>query len=193
MPDHVHPLAEVPPVVPVSTFIGALKGRSGRLLRKEFPTVADQRADFTTRRHGAPRHLRPDRGRGPPDQEHVEEGEGEAQRTASTDRSPMPGVRRTLQWQSAKAGKDVVVFPAKDTTQRCSSCGAKAKPRIELSDRVYRCRVCGLVLGQDRNAARNLNPDRIGTPVGGSEPAGVAVPVGDDGKKPKVPAGTLAA
>ena len=70
---------------------------------------------------------------------------------------------------------------------------SEAKPRIELSDRVYRCRVCGLVLGRDRNAARNLNPDRIGTPVGGSEPAGVAVPVGNDGKKPKVPAGTLAA
>ena len=101
--------------------------------------------------------------------------------------------RRTLQWQAEKAGKDVVVLPARDTTQTCSSCGTKAKPRIELSDRVFRCRECGLVLGRDRNAARNLNPDRIGTPVGGAEPAGVAVPVGDDGSKPKVPAGTLAA
>jgi putative transposase len=51
----------------------------------------------------------------------------------------------------------------------------------------------GLVLGRDRNAARNLNPDRTGTPVGGAEPAGVAVPVGDDGNKPKVPTGTVAA
>jgi transposase len=101
--------------------------------------------------------------------------------------------RRTLQWQAEKDGKDVVVLPGRDTTQTCSSCGAKAKPRIELSDRVFRCRECGLVLGRDRNAARNLNPDRIGTPVGRSEPAGVAVPVGDDGNKPTVPAGTLAA
>jgi transposase len=62
-----------------------------------------------------------------------------------------------------------------------------------LSDRVYRCRACGLALGRDRNAARNLNPDRIGTPVGGSEPTGAAAPVGDDGSKPKVPAGPLAA
>jgi len=100
---------------------------------------------------------------------------------------------RTLQWQAIKAGKEVVVLPARDTTQKCSSCGAKAKPRIELSDRVYRCRACGLVLGRDRNAARNLNPDRIGIPAGGSEPAGVAAPVGDDGSKPGVPAGTLAA
>jgi putative transposase len=102
--------------------------------------------------------------------------------------------RRTLEWQAIKAGKEVVVLlPARDTTQTCSCCGAKAKPRIELSDRVYRCRVCGLVLGRDRNAARNLNPDRIGTPAGGPGPAGVAVPVGDDGSKSRVPAGTLAA
>ncbi len=101
--------------------------------------------------------------------------------------------RRSLQWQAEKAGKEVVVLPARDTTQKCSSCGEKANPRIELSDRVFRCRTCGLVLGRDRNAARNLNPDRIGTPVGGSEPAGVAAPVGDDGSKPKVPAETMAA
>jgi putative transposase len=101
--------------------------------------------------------------------------------------------RRILQWQAEKAGKDVVVLPARDTTQTCSSCGAKAKPRIELSDRVYRCRACGLVLGRDRNAARNLNPDRIGIPVGGTEPAGVEVPVGIDGTKSRVSKGTLAA
>ncbi|MGH8142343.1 MAG: RNA-guided endonuclease InsQ/TnpB family protein [Steroidobacteraceae bacterium] len=96
-----------------------------------------------------------------------------------------------LAWQAAKAGKAVVVLPARDTTQRCSSCGTKAKPRIELSDRVYRCRACGLVLSRDRNAARNLNPDRAG-PGGGAEPSG-QLPVGDDGAKPSVPAEILAA
>jgi putative transposase len=101
--------------------------------------------------------------------------------------------RQILCWQTQKAGKDMVVLPARDTTQQCSSCGAKAKPRIELSDRVYRCRACGLVLGRDRNAARNLNPDRIGIPVGGTEPAGVEVPVGIDGTKSRVSKGTLAA
>ena len=101
--------------------------------------------------------------------------------------------RATLTWQAAKAGKTVVPLNARDTTQKCSSCGAKAKPRIELSDRVFSCRACGLVLGRDRNAARNLNPDRHGMPAGGTEPAGSAVPVGDDGTKPTVPAGTLAA
>jgi putative transposase len=101
--------------------------------------------------------------------------------------------RHVLVWQATKAGKTVVSLPARDTTQRCSDCGAIAKPRIELSDRVFSCRCCGLVCGRDRNAARNLNPDRHGVPVGGTETAGAAVPVGDDGSKPKVPAGTLAA
>ena len=101
--------------------------------------------------------------------------------------------RRTLSWQAVKAGKTVVVIPARGTTQTCSTCGAKAKPRIELSDRVYSCRYCGLVLGRDRNAARNLNPDLIRVPAGGTEPAGTAVLVGDDGSKTCVPGGTEAA
>jgi putative transposase len=96
-----------------------------------------------------------------------------------------------LVWQATKAGKSVVALPARDTTQRCSDCGAKAKPRIELSDREFRCRECGLVLGRDRNAARNLNPDRPG-PDGRAEPSG-QFPVGDDGNKTLVPAGPEAA
>ncbi len=99
--------------------------------------------------------------------------------------------RAVLAWQATKAGKTLVVLPARDTTQRCSTCGATAKPRIQLSDRVYRCRACGLVADRDRNAARNLNPDRAG-PDGGAEPSGY-VPVGDDGTKPKDPTGVLAA
>ncbi|MGH9128637.1 MAG: RNA-guided endonuclease InsQ/TnpB family protein [Acidimicrobiales bacterium] len=98
---------------------------------------------------------------------------------------------RALAWQATKAGKTLVVLPARDTTQRCSSCGTIAKPRIELSERVYRCRACGLVADRDRNAARNLNPDRAG-PGGGAEPSG-SIPVGDDGTKPKDPTGVLAA
>ena len=99
--------------------------------------------------------------------------------------------RRILAWQAAKAGKSVVISPVRDSTQRCSSCEAKAKPRMELSDRVFRCRACGLVLGRDRNAARNLNPDRPG-PGGGAEPCGT-IPEGDDGNETLVPAGSEAA
>jgi putative transposase len=39
MPDHVHLLAEIPPWVPLSRFVGLLKGRSSRLLRIEFPRL----------------------------------------------------------------------------------------------------------------------------------------------------------
>jgi putative transposase len=39
MPDHVHLLAEIPPWVPLSRFVGLLKGRSSRRLRIEFPRL----------------------------------------------------------------------------------------------------------------------------------------------------------
>ncbi len=97
----------------------------------------------------------------------------------------------TLHWRAKKAGKEVVVLPARDTAQTCGSCGMKAKPRIELSDRELRCHCCGLVLDRDRNAARNLHPVRLG-PGGGAELSG-GVPAGSDGSKPRVPAGVLAA
>lgn len=102
---------------------------------------------------------------------------------------------RVLRWQAQKAAKEVVTSPVRDSTQRCSTCGAKAKPRIELSDRVFRCPNvrCGLVLDRDRNAARNLNPSRPGVPSGGAEPPGTAIPAGNDGGKTTVPAGSEAA
>ncbi|MGH9070648.1 MAG: RNA-guided endonuclease InsQ/TnpB family protein [Acidimicrobiales bacterium] len=36
--------------------------------------------------------------------------------------------RAVLAWQATKAGKAVVVLTARDTTQRCSTCGTKASP-----------------------------------------------------------------
>ena len=39
MPDHVHLLVEVPPVVALSKLVQKLKGRSSRLLRAEFPPL----------------------------------------------------------------------------------------------------------------------------------------------------------
>ncbi len=36
MPDHVHLLVEVPPALPLSEFVQAVKGRLSRLLRREF-------------------------------------------------------------------------------------------------------------------------------------------------------------
>ena len=94
---------------------------------------------------------------------------------------------RVLAWQATKAGKQVVLLPAGGSTQQCSSCGAKAKPRVELSDRVFSCQHCGLVLERDRNAARNLHPDHPRNHRLGWTGAG------DDGGKTSFPAGTEAA
>ena len=195
------------PLPSTPTSVTIYRDRGGRywasfVVRVEMPlapvaaTVANQRADF---HHKTARRLVADYDRIGVEDLRVKNmsKKGKGRHKSGLNRSIADAgwgqFRRTLEWQATKAGKDVVALPARNTTQKCSSCGAKAKPRIELSDRVFRCRECGLVLGRDRNAARNLNPDRIGTPAGGSEPAGVAVPVGDDGSKPKVPAGTLAA
>ena len=102
--------------------------------------------------------------------------------------------RKILIWQATKTGKQVVVLPVKNTTQKCSSCAVIAKPRIELSDRVFNCKTCGLVLDRDRNAARNLNPVRTtGVFLGGANPKSIVVPVDDDGNKTKVCAQTTAA
>jgi IS605 OrfB family transposase len=86
-----------------------------------------------------------------------------------------------LRWQAAKAGREVVGLDPRNTTQCCSKCGAKAKPRVELADRWLRCWACGFEENRDRRAARNLNP-------------GWAVPGGsDDGAKTRVSAETRAA
>lgn len=39
MPDHVHLLVEIPPPIGVHKYVAAVKGRSARLLRAEFPQL----------------------------------------------------------------------------------------------------------------------------------------------------------
>ena len=90
-----------------------------------------------------------------------------------------------LAWQARKAGHEVVRVDPRYTTQTCSGCGAKTKHRLGLADRTFVCDECGLVEDRDRNAARNLNPDRWDKSV--------RVGQGVDGSKTLVPAGTEAA
>ena len=54
---------------------------------------------------------------------------------------------------------DVVLYYY--TTMTCSDCGARAKQRLELSEREFVCHACGLVSDRDRNAARVIL-DRAG-------------------------------
>jgi len=71
-------------------------------------------------------------------------------------------MRTMLGYKSSWFGATLVTadrrFPS---TQLCSGCGAKTK--LPLSERTYRCGVCGLVVDRDRNAAVNLA--RLGEPA----------------------------
>jgi putative transposase len=74
--------------------------------------------------------------------------------------------KATLIEYALRAGRKVVLVPPAYTTMTCSGCGAKAKSRLLLSERVFVCESCGMIQDRDRNAARVIL-DRAGlNPVG---------------------------
>jgi putative transposase len=75
--------------------------------------------------------------------------------------------KATLIEYAQRAGRKVVLVPPRYTTMTCSGCGARAKSRLLLSERVFVCESCGMVQDRDRNAARVIL-DRAGL-----NPAGV--------------------
>ena len=64
--------------------------------------------------------------------------------------------RRQLEYKTARSGAALRVidrwYPSSKT---CSKCGA-VKAKLSLSERVYRCDACGLVMDRDLNAAVNI-------------------------------------
>ena len=56
--------------------------------------------------------------------------------------------------KAEEAGRRVILVNPRNTTKMCSSCGAMV-PKT-LRERVHTCPHCGLVLGRDHNAARNI-------------------------------------
>ncbi|MGC9221723.1 MAG: zinc ribbon domain-containing protein, partial [Solirubrobacteraceae bacterium] len=50
-------------------------------------------------------------------------------------------------------GRELAWVNPAHTTMDCSNCGSRAKTRLPLSQRTYRCEVCGHVEDRDRNAA----------------------------------------
>jgi putative transposase len=64
--------------------------------------------------------------------------------------------RRMLGYKTARSGGTLIVadrwYPSSKT---CSACGWR-KPSLTLAERVFMCGGCGLVIGRDVNAARNL-------------------------------------
>jgi putative transposase len=76
--------------------------------------------------------------------------------------------KATLIEHAQRAGRKVVLVPPAYTTMTCSSCGAKAKSRLLLSERVFACESCGFIQDRDRNAARVIL-DRAGLNPAGAE------------------------
>jgi putative transposase len=64
--------------------------------------------------------------------------------------------KRELIEQGTRAGRKVVLVPPAYTTMTCSSCSARAKQRLELGERTFRCEYCGYTADRDRNAARTI-------------------------------------
>jgi putative transposase len=66
-----------------------------------------------------------------------------------------------LQYKAESAGIEVMTAPKfEPTTKRCSQCGNVRE--IALSERIYSCPVCGLVIDRDENAAINILNSRAG-------------------------------
>ncbi len=73
-----------------------------------------------------------------------------------------------LDYKAESAGRKLVKVNPKDTTQKCSRCGAIVKKT--LRDRVHDCPNCGLVLDRDYNAAFNILIAGLGHPAEPAEP-----------------------
>lgn len=61
--------------------------------------------------------------------------------------------KRALIEQAGKHGRQLVLVDPKYTTTDCGNCGARAKHRLPLSQRTYRCEHCGHVAPRDNNSA----------------------------------------
>ena len=62
--------------------------------------------------------------------------------------------KRELIERGVRAGRKVVLVQPAYTSMTCSGCFARAKQRLELAERTFRCQDCGFTEDRDRNAAR---------------------------------------
>lgn len=62
--------------------------------------------------------------------------------------------KRELIERGRRAGRVIILVPPSYTTMTCGECGARAKLRLLLSERTFRCEFCGHTADRDRNAAR---------------------------------------
>jgi putative transposase len=64
--------------------------------------------------------------------------------------------KQRLRWKADKYGKNVVeIGKFEPSSKLCSKCG-NLKKDLKLSDRIYSCDICGLIIDRDYNAATNI-------------------------------------
>ena len=59
-------------------------------------------------------------------------------------------------WVAKRDGKHFHQVPPQQTSQTCSECCQKSDAKLELSQRTFHCKSCGLELDRDHNAALNV-------------------------------------
>ncbi len=64
--------------------------------------------------------------------------------------------RRILTYKCEKNGTELIITDRWYPSSKMCSCCGNIKHNLKLSDRIYKCDACGLVMDRDENAARNL-------------------------------------
>jgi len=62
---------------------------------------------------------------------------------------------RILEWKAELYGREIIRVNPRDTSKTCSNCGY-VNHELMLSDRVFKCPVCGLKIDRDLNASINI-------------------------------------
>ena len=64
-------------------------------------------------------------------------------------------LRQLTAYKAERRGGQVILVNPCGTSQKCSRCGNEEE-HLKLSDRVFRCSACGIIMDRDVNAARNI-------------------------------------
>ncbi|MHB1663469.1 MAG: RNA-guided endonuclease InsQ/TnpB family protein, partial [Thermoplasmataceae archaeon] len=79
-------------------------------------------------------------------------------------------------YKAESAGARVILVNPRHTSQRCSACG-NIRHDLKLSDRIYHCNACGLIIDRDLNAAINIRNAKL-IKVGRGTPEYTPVEIG---------------
>src|SRR3990172_6150593 len=64
-------------------------------------------------------------------------------------------LRQLTAYKAERRGGRVLLVNPSGSSQKCSRCGNEEE-HLKLSDRVFRCSACGIIMDRDVNAARNI-------------------------------------